>query len=40
MYHLIYVSKAYILNSGTLGPPLHVEKFVWWVVVVVGGCVK
>ena len=36
MYHLIYVSKACILNSGTLEPPLHVEKFGWvgrWVVV-------
>ena len=24
---VIYVSKAYITNFGTLGPLLHVEKF-------------
>ena len=33
-----YVRKGYIPNLGTLGPLLHVEKFVWWwwwVVVVV-----
>ena len=30
LYHLIYVSKAYIPNLRLLGPPLHVEKFVWW----------
>ena len=31
VYVLIYISKAYIPNLRPLGPPLHVEKFVWWV---------
>ena len=38
VYHLTLVSKVSILNLRLLGPPLHVEKFVW-----VGGgwwCVK
>ena len=39
VYDLIYVSKAYIPNMRPLRPPLHVEKFVWWVVGG-GGCVK
>ena len=30
MYDLINLSKAYIPNLRPLGPPLHVEKFVWW----------
>ena len=30
VYHLVYVSKAYIPNLRLLLPPLHVEKFVWW----------
>ena len=41
VYHLIYVRKPYIPNLRPLGPPLHVEKFVWWwwwVVVVVVVC--
>ena len=40
LYHLIYVSKAYILILSPLAPSLHLEKFVvggWWVV---GGCVN
>ena len=32
MDYLIYISKAYIPNLRPLGPPLNVEKFVWWVV--------
>ena len=41
MHSLINVSEGYIPNLGSLGPLLHVEKFVvggwwwWWVVVVV-----
>ena len=31
MYHLTLVSKVSIPNLRPLGPPLHVEKFVWWV---------
>ena len=39
LYHLIYVSKAYIPNLRPLAPSLHLEKFVvggwvgggWWV---------
>ena len=39
LYHLIYVSKAYIPNLRPLAPSLHLEKFVvgGWVV---GGCVN
>ena len=49
MDRFIYVSEAYMLNLGPLGPLLHVEKFVvvgggwvgWWVDGLVGGwCVK
>ena len=32
VYHLIYVRKPYIPKLRPLGPPLHVEKFVWGVV--------
>ena len=31
VYHLTLVSKVSIPNLRPLGPPLHVEKFVWWV---------
>ena len=31
MYHLTLVGKVSIPNLRPLGPPLHVEKFVWWV---------
>ena len=40
LYHLIYVSKAYIPNMRPVAHSLHVEKFVvggWCWVVVVGG---
>ena len=37
LYHLIYVSRVYIPNLRPLVPPLHLEKFVVVVVVVVGG---
>ena len=37
VYHLTLVGKVSIPNLRPLGPPLHVEKFVWWWV---GGCVK
>ena len=33
VYHLTLVGKVSIPNLRPLGPPLHVEKFVWWVVV-------
>ena len=40
LYHLVYVSNAYIPNLRSLAPPFHLEKFVvggdggwWWVVV-------
>ena len=36
LYHLIYVSVAYIPNMRPLIPNLHVEKFMVVVVVVVG----
>ena len=40
MNNVINVSKGYIPNLGSLGPLLHVEKFVdggWWWWVVGGG---